>query len=121
MGVTADLNAASKNVDIAVYSAVVGQVNAALAQKGQYSSALRNANAHREFLGQIVEPNNSEQARLLGMYDQHLDDISNVLENQMQVDVTSVDPRSARSNRLDETALELYHLRSAKQAACSIM
>lgn len=118
---TSDLKQAANDVDIAVFSAVVGQVNASLAQQGQYSSALKNAKQHRAFLNEVADPANSEQSNLLGIYDQQLDNITNVIENQMAFDINSSNPSSTRNNRLDGTAAELYSLRSADKAACSIM
>jgi len=115
---TMDQNEVAKQVDIAVFSAVVGQVNAALAQQGEYSSAFNNAVQNRTFLESVAH--SDEQKQLLQIYDQQLESIESVLNKQMTHDQSNQN-FSTRENRLDNTAVELYQLRGAKKAACSIM
>lgn len=123
--ISGDLQEIAEDVDIAVYSAVVGQVNAALAQQGEYSKALRNAKANRQFLQNAAHT--EQQQELLSVYDQELSNIDRILGAQQCADArvgghSGYQSRSFhKNNRLDDTAVELYQLRSANKAACSIM
>ena len=110
-----DLN----NIDVAVYSAVTGQVSASLAQQGRYQEALSNATNNHTFLQNVVH--SEEQKVLLDQYSEQLEHTNNILQNQISLDSRMGVHANHYQNRIDDTAVELYSLKKAQANACSIM